>query len=80
MLVNLKTALAARHMKQVDLALVLKVPPSTLSEIICGRRQPDPSLLARIADALHVDETWLSSSVAHIPAPRIRESPKNQKV
>jgi transcriptional regulator with XRE-family HTH domain len=69
MLVNLKAALAARHLRQVDLALSLKIPPSTLSEIVCGRRQADASLRARIAEALRADEAWLFSYVTRIPGP-----------
>ena len=67
MLLNLKTTIAARRLTQADLALRLGIAPSALSEIIHGRRQTDPSLRARIAEALHADEAWLFSSVAHIP-------------
>ena len=70
MLTNLKAAFAARRMRQVDLALSLKIPPSTLSEIVCGRREPSPSLRARIAAILNADEAWLFSSVTRIPAAR----------
>ena len=66
---NIKTALAARRMRQVDLALDLKISPSVLSEIIYGRRQADPSLRARIAEALRADESWLFSPVMRIPSP-----------
>lgn len=69
MLINLKTALAARRLRQVDLALSLKIPPSTLSEIVCGRRQADHSLRSRIAEVLRADEAWLFSSVTRIPTP-----------
>jgi transcriptional regulator with XRE-family HTH domain len=67
MLANLKAALAARRLRQVDLALSLKIPPSTLSEIICGRRQAESSLRTRIAEALCADEAWLFSTFARIP-------------
>jgi len=70
MLTNLKTALAVRRIRQVELALSLGIPPSTLSEIICGRRQADPSLRVRIAEALRADEAWLFSAVTRIPAPQ----------
>jgi transcriptional regulator with XRE-family HTH domain len=69
MLTNLKAALAARRMRQVELALSLRIPPSTLSEIVCGHRQADPALRARIAEALRADEAWLFSAVTRIPAP-----------
>lgn len=68
MLVNLKAALAARRMRQVDLALALKIPPSTMSEIICGRRQAEGWLRTRIAEALRADEAWLFSTVTRIPS------------
>lgn len=69
MLVNLKAALAARRMRQVDLALALKIPSSTMSEIICGRRQADSSQRARVAEILRADESWLFSILVPIPAP-----------
>jgi len=68
MLVNLKAALAARRMRQADLALALKIPPSTLSEIVCGRRQAESWLRTRIAEALRADESWLFSTVTRIPS------------
>ena len=69
MLLNLKTAVAARRLTQVEFALQLKIPPTVLSEIIHGRRQVDASLRARIAEALRADEAWLFSSVTRIPGP-----------
>jgi transcriptional regulator with XRE-family HTH domain len=69
MLTNLKAALAARRIRQVELALSLKIPPSTLSEIVCGHRQADSGLRTRIAEALRADEAWLFSAVTRIPAP-----------
>lgn len=68
MLVNLKSAIAARRLKQVDFALQLRIPPTALSEIIHGRRQADDSLRARIAETLRADERWLFSTVTRIPA------------
>ncbi len=76
MLTNLRTALAARRIKQVDLALSLKIAPSMLSEIICGRRQAEASLRSRIADALRADEAWLFCSVTRIPGPPLAASEK----
>ncbi len=70
MLLNLRSAIAARQMRQVDLALSLKIAPSVLSEIVNGRRRADASLRARIAQALQADESWLFSSVTHIPRPQ----------
>lgn len=67
MLLNLKSTIAARRMTQADLALRLKIAPTALSEIIHSRRQADPSLRARIAEALCADEAWLFSSVTRIP-------------
>lgn len=69
MLVNFKTVLAARRLRQVDLALSLKIPPTVLSEIINGRRKADASLRSRIASALQVDEAWLFATLTKIPPP-----------
>jgi transcriptional regulator with XRE-family HTH domain len=70
MLVNLKAALAARRVRQVDLAILLGISPSVFSEIINGRRIADSSLRARIAKELDADESWLFVCHASIPAPR----------
>jgi hypothetical protein len=66
-LVNFKTALAARGMRQIELALDLKVSPTVLSEIVNGRRSANPSLRARLAEVLQADEAWLFSSFTRIP-------------
>ena len=67
MLANFKTALAARGMRQIELALELKISPTALSEIVNGRRTASPSLRARLAELLQADEAWLFSSVTRIP-------------
>lgn len=67
MLVNFKTALAARGMRQIELALELKIAPTVLSEIVNGRRSASPSMRARLAEMLQVDEAWLFSSFTRIP-------------
>jgi len=77
MLVNLKSAFVARGIKQVDLALSLKISPSVLSEIINGRRQPSPSLRARIAHELRADEGWLFAAFTRIPGPAIEARPES---
>jgi transcriptional regulator with XRE-family HTH domain len=66
-LVNFKTVLAARGMRQIELALDLKISPTVLSEIVNGRRTASPSLRARLADMLQADEAWLFSSFTRIP-------------
>jgi transcriptional regulator with XRE-family HTH domain len=73
MLLNLRFAIAARGFKQVDLAMRLTVPPSTLSEVVNGRRTADATLRSRIAQVLDVDETWLFSNVVTIPRATTRE-------
>ena len=67
MLANFKTALAARGMRQIELALELKISPTVLSEIVNGRRTASPSLRARLAEMLRADEAWLFSSFTRIP-------------
>jgi len=64
MLSNLKAALAARGMRQADLAAALKIHASVVSEIICGRRKADIELRTRIAAMLAVEnQAWLFKSV-----------------
>jgi len=70
MLANLKAALAARRLRQADLAFALKLAPSTLSEIIHGRRRVEPHIAARIAEILEADPEWLFTEIRHIPAPK----------
>jgi len=72
---NLKAALAARGWRQADLAAQLKIHASTVSEIVCGRRQADARLRARIAALLGVDEPWLFKSVVP-PRPVRPDSPE----
>jgi hypothetical protein len=69
MLANLKAALAARRMRQIDLALLLRVPPSVLSEVVNERRKAGSQLREAIAGILQADSAWLFAPVTHIPAP-----------
>jgi transcriptional regulator with XRE-family HTH domain len=73
MLPNLKAALAVRGMKQVDLAYELRIPASTLSEIVHERRRPDASIRCQIAQRLDADEKWLFASLVQIPKPTCPE-------
>lgn len=70
MLINLKSAIAARGWTQVDFALDQRITPSVLSEIIHERRQPSAHLRARLATALNVDEDWIFSTFTKIPPPK----------
>lgn len=69
MLANLKVAIAARGLRQIDLADQLEISPTALSELIHERRIPSAELRAQIAELLCADETWLFSSITYIPAP-----------
>jgi len=71
---NLKAALAARRMRQAELAAAVGIAPSTLSEFIRGRAELAPHLQARIAELLRADGDWLFLSVQHIPAPKPPET------
>lgn len=73
MLPNLKAALLARGIRQVELCATLGIPPSVLSEIIHGRRKAGESLRGRIAGELRADEGWLFSTAPIIPAQRARK-------
>ena len=67
MLSNLRTALAARNLRQEDLAIhKLKIPPSVLSGIIHGLRRASAELRRKIAESLEADEHWLFEPVATI--------------
>jgi transcriptional regulator with XRE-family HTH domain len=69
MLANIKTALAARGLRQAQLARAVGVPESTLSEFIHDRCELPPHFRARIAETLQADPAWLfSRATPHIPA------------
>jgi len=70
MLANLKTALATRGVRQIDLCMKLKITPSVFSEIVHGRRQVSQQLRAKIARELRAEEEWLFSSTTIIPEPK----------
>ena len=72
MLTNMKTALAARGIRQIDLALSEKIPPTVLSEVVNSRRKASSELRSRIARALQADEGWLFSTITRIPPPASR--------
>jgi transcriptional regulator with XRE-family HTH domain len=72
---NLKVALAARRMRQAELAEAIGVAPSTLSEFIHGRVELAPHQLNRIAEILRADREWLFASITRIPAPKSETEP-----
>jgi len=67
MLANVKTALAARGMRQALLAQTVGLPESTLSEFIHERCELAQHFRTRIAEALQADPVWLFSHVTRIP-------------
>ncbi len=67
MLANIKTALAARGMRQTQLAQTVGLPESTLSEFIHERCELAPHFRTRIAEALQADPAWLFSRLTRIP-------------
>lgn len=71
---NLKTALAARRMRQADLAATVGVGESTLSEFIHGRASLAPHTQGRIAQILQADADWLFALAIRIPPPKPAES------
>ncbi|PYU22168.1 MAG: hypothetical protein DMG32_18960 [Acidobacteria bacterium] len=75
MLSNLKVALAARRMRQAELAVAIRVAPSTLSEFIHGRVELAPHQRQRIAEVLRADPAWLFARITHIPALKSETEP-----
>jgi len=79
MLANLKAALAARKIKQLELAAELRVSPSVVTDIVLGRREVDAETRAKIAALLGVEnQAWLFQraivprsvrDVEHTPSP-----------
>ena len=64
MLANLKAALAAKRLRQFELAAELKISPATMSEIILGRRPLEDGQRTRIAAVLGVEDVeWLFAVV-----------------
>ncbi len=56
---KLKTTLWKRNIKQIDLALNLKIDPSLISKIINGRAEPTPEIKREISKFLGMDEREL---------------------
>jgi len=76
MLSNLKATLAARRMRQFELAAELKISASTLTEIILGRRPLEDGQRTRIGVLLGVEDLeWLFLDVRPRPAARPAGSP-----
>lgn len=71
MLANLKTAIAARGLRQIELAHKLAIPSDFLSRIVRGWTKPSAELRVRIAEVLQADEGWLFSANVVIPGPRV---------
>jgi transcriptional regulator with XRE-family HTH domain len=64
MLANLKTAIAARGLRQIELAQKLHISSDFLSRVVRGWTKPSADLRVRIAEVLQADETWLISGRA----------------
>jgi len=64
---NLKAALVAKGIRQVDLALALHIDETQMSRVLNGRRQASPGLRRRIAEILNANEKWLFSQAKRIP-------------
>jgi transcriptional regulator with XRE-family HTH domain len=74
MLANLKTAIAARGFRQIELAQKLDIPSDFLSRVVRGWTKPSADLRVRIAEVLQADESWLFSVNVVIPGPRVRNT------
>ena len=68
MLANLKMALAARGIRQIELARELDISADLLSRIVRGWTVPNATLRARIADFLATEAAWLFEKEVTIPA------------
>lgn len=80
MLSNMKAALAARRMHQIELAEAVGIGRSALSAFIYGRTQLPPQLRARIAEILRADPEWLFSNTTYIPAPKTQSTPEAKEL
>ena len=72
---NLKTAIAARRMRQAELAAAVGVGQSTLSQFIHGHAFLAPRTQERIAEILRADAEWLFALVIRIPPPKPSTDP-----
>jgi transcriptional regulator with XRE-family HTH domain len=64
---NIKTACAARGIRQRRLALKVRTSPATLSKIINGDADCSEELRLRIAKILNADPAWLFAQDVCIP-------------
>ena len=77
MLPNLKTALAVRDVRQIELAREINISAELLSRIVRGWTTPSSALRARIADFLDADEGWLFARDVAIPVRANRCPPRS---
>ena len=64
---RLKASMEKQHMKQIDLVRAaetrgIKLGKSHVSQYVSGKTLPRADVLHFLADALHTDPDWLSSS------------------
>ena len=56
---NIRTQRRALNMTMKELAAIVGVTEAAISHYETGRREPDPNMLGRIANALHVTVDYL---------------------
>jgi transcriptional regulator with XRE-family HTH domain len=76
MLINLRSGLLLRGVRQYRLARMVEISEPLLSMLIAGRRKASKPLQRKIAKALACDETWLFQEAVTIPGDSRRGSPR----
>lgn len=75
---RIKEALSLRHMRQVELCEITKIPKSALSQYISGAFEPKQDRIYLIAKALNVSEAWLMGY--DVPMEKEKDSPEEPEL
>lgn len=59
---KLKTAREERELNQIDVAVALNIPRSTLANYETGRTEPDIETIGRLITFYQIDANWLLST------------------
>ena len=76
MLINLRSGLLLRGVRQYQLARLVGITEPMLSMVIAGRRKASKPLRRKIAKALACDEGWLFQETVNLPRYTRRGSPR----
>lgn len=63
---KLKQARLDRELNQIDVAVALNIPRSTLANYETGRTEPDIETIGKLISFYKIDANWLLSTIGKI--------------